>query len=65
MDDTEEGDVGSGMFKRLLGSNFVEVVTLVKALLTITPVVVLHVGFTSWLLLLFVCSVQDFSKISS
>ena len=65
MDDTEEGDVGSGMFKRLLGSNFVEVVTLVKALLTITPVVVLHVEFTSWLLLLFDCSVQDFSKISS
>jgi len=65
MDDTEEGDVGSGMFKRLLGSNFVEVVTFVKALLTITPVVVLHVEFTSWLLLLFVCSVQDFSKISS
>jgi len=65
MDDTEEGDVGSGMFKRLLGSNFVEVVTLVNALLTITPVVELHVEFTSWLLLLFVCSVQDFSKISS
>jgi len=64
MDDTEEGDVGSGMFKRLLGSNFVDVVTLVNALLTITPVV-LHVEFTSWLLLLFVCSVQDFSKISS
>lgn len=65
MDDTEEGDVGNGMFKRLLGSNFVEVVTLVNALLTITPVVVLHVEFTSWVLLLFVCSVQDFSKISS
>lgn len=65
MDDTEEGDVGSGMFKRLLGSNFVEVVTLVNALLTITPAVVLHVEFKSWLLLLFVCCVQDFSKISS
>jgi hypothetical protein len=64
MDDTEEGDVGSGMFKRLVGSNFVEVVTLVNALLTVTPVV-LHVEFTSWVLLLFVCSVQDFSKISS
>jgi hypothetical protein len=65
MDDTEEGDVGNGMFKRLLGSNFVEVVTFVNALLTVIPVVALHVEFTSWLLLLFVCSVPDFSKISS
>lgn len=65
MDETEEGDVGSGMFKRLLGSNFDEVVTLVNALLTITPVAVLHMEFNSWFLLLFVCSVPDFSKISS
>jgi hypothetical protein len=65
MDDTEEGDVGNGMFKTLLGSNFVEAVTLVNALLIITPVDVLDGELTSWLLLLLVSSLPDFSKMSS
>jgi hypothetical protein len=50
MGETEEGDVGNGMFKRLLGSNFADV-TFVNALRIITPVDVLIAVFTSWFLL--------------
>jgi hypothetical protein len=53
MGETEEGDVGNGMFKRLLGSNFADV-TFVNALRIITPVDVLIAVFTSWFLLAFV-----------
>jgi hypothetical protein len=66
VEDIDEGEVGNGTFRRLLGSNFVEeVVTLVKALLIITPVDVLLDEFTSWFLSLSVWPLQDASKISS
>jgi hypothetical protein len=66
MEDTDDGDVGNGTFKRLLGSNFVdEVVTLVKALLIIAPVDVSLAEFTSWFLSLSVWPLPDVSKTSS
>jgi hypothetical protein len=66
VEDIDEGDVGIGTFKRLLGSNFVdEVVTLVKALLIITPVDVLLAELTSWFLSSSVWPLQDVSKTSS
>jgi hypothetical protein len=64
MGDTEGGDVGNDMFKRLLGSNFADV-TFVNALLIITPADVLLAEFISWFLLLFVWPLPGASRISS
>jgi hypothetical protein len=65
MGDTEEGDVGSGMFRRLLGSNFADVVTFVNALLIINPADVLFAEFVSWFVLLSACPFPAVSRISS
>ena len=46
-EETDEGEVGKGIFSRLLVSNFVDVVTLVKALRIITPVAAFPAGFNS------------------